>query len=106
MHGITEPVWCRLPSHMTVCSRHQTWIGPAVKTVAQQRDLNNNSAQHRHRHRAPNPHPTRHQPSAVDPGETHFEQTPAPRRGAKGLSKRYVMRCLERIVVREVHNTT
>jgi hypothetical protein len=25
---------------------------------------------------------------------------------AKGLSKRDVMRCLERIVVREVHNTT
>ncbi|MDV7317140.1 hypothetical protein R4484_36165, partial [Mycolicibacterium fortuitum] len=31
--GIREPVYCYLPAHLTVCHRHQRWIGPPAHTV-------------------------------------------------------------------------
>jgi hypothetical protein len=37
--GITGPVTCRLPPHLTVCRRHRLWIGPAARTPAGQLDV-------------------------------------------------------------------
>ncbi len=30
--GITGPIACRLPPHLTICRRHQLWTGPAAHT--------------------------------------------------------------------------
>jgi hypothetical protein len=38
-HGITGPVACRLPPHLTVCRRHRLWIGSAARTHAGQLDI-------------------------------------------------------------------
>jgi hypothetical protein len=40
--GITNPVYCCMPQHITVCHRHQLWIGSPVRTLDDQRDLRNN----------------------------------------------------------------
>jgi hypothetical protein len=37
--GITEPVACYLPPHLTVCRRHRLWIGPSARTDAGQLDV-------------------------------------------------------------------
>jgi hypothetical protein len=37
--GITEPVACYLPPHLTVCRRHRLWIGPSARTPAGQLDI-------------------------------------------------------------------
>lgn len=37
--GATEPVHCWFPNHVTVCHRHQRWIGPSAQTWADQADL-------------------------------------------------------------------
>ena len=37
--GITGPVPCRLPPHLTVCHRHRLWIGPSARTHAGQLDV-------------------------------------------------------------------
>jgi hypothetical protein len=37
--GITEPVACHLPPHLTVCRRHQIWIGPSARAHAGQLDI-------------------------------------------------------------------
>ena len=38
-YGITGPVACHLPPHLTVCRRHQLWIGPAARSHAAQLDV-------------------------------------------------------------------
>ena len=38
-YGITGPVACYLPPHLTVCRRHRLWIGPAARTYAGQLDI-------------------------------------------------------------------
>lgn len=37
--GITEPVACHLPPHLTVCRRHRLWTGPSARTPAGQLDV-------------------------------------------------------------------
>ena len=37
--GITGPIACRLPPHLTVCRRHRLWTGPAARTHAGQLDV-------------------------------------------------------------------
>jgi hypothetical protein len=37
--GITGPVACYLPPHLTVCCRHRLWIGPSPRTRAAQFDV-------------------------------------------------------------------
>ena len=37
--GITGPVACRLPPHLTVCRRHRLWTGPSARTHAAQLDV-------------------------------------------------------------------
>lgn len=37
--GVTEPVYCWIPDHRTVCHRHDRWIGPGNRTHDDQRDL-------------------------------------------------------------------
>jgi hypothetical protein len=37
--GITGPVACRLPPHLTVCRRHRLWTGPSARTHAGQLDI-------------------------------------------------------------------
>jgi hypothetical protein len=37
--GITEPIACRLPPHLTLCRRHRLWIGPSARTHAGQLDI-------------------------------------------------------------------
>jgi hypothetical protein len=37
--GITGPVACRLPPHLTICRRHRLWTGPAARTHAGQLDV-------------------------------------------------------------------
>jgi hypothetical protein len=37
--GATEPVHCWFPNHVTVCHRHQRWIGPSARSWADQADL-------------------------------------------------------------------
>ena len=37
--GITGPVACRLPPHLTVCRRHRLWTGPSARTHAGQLDV-------------------------------------------------------------------
>jgi len=37
--GITGPIACRLPPHLTVCRRHRLWTGPAARTHAAQLDI-------------------------------------------------------------------
>jgi hypothetical protein len=37
--GIREAVYCYLPAHVTVCHRHQRWIGPPAHVVDDQVDL-------------------------------------------------------------------
>lgn len=37
--GVTEPVYCWIPDHCTVCHRHYRWIGPGNRTHDDQRDL-------------------------------------------------------------------
>lgn len=37
--GIHEPVYCYLPTHLTVCRRHQRWIGPPAHVLDDQVDL-------------------------------------------------------------------
>jgi hypothetical protein len=37
--GITGPIACRLPPHLTVCRRHRLWTGPAARTHAGQLDI-------------------------------------------------------------------
>jgi hypothetical protein len=37
--GVTEPVYCWIPDHRTVCHRHYRWIGPGNRTHDDQRDL-------------------------------------------------------------------
>jgi hypothetical protein len=37
--GITGPVACHLPPHLTVCRRHRLWIGPSARTPAGQLDV-------------------------------------------------------------------
>lgn len=39
--GVTEPVFCWFPDHVTVCRRHHRWIGPGNRALADQRDLHN-----------------------------------------------------------------
>jgi hypothetical protein len=50
--GITGPVACRLPPHLTVCRRHRLWTGPSARTHAGQLDISPFPeilrAQHRH----------------------------------------------------------
>lgn len=40
--GITDPVYCCMPLHITVCHRHQLWIGSPVRALDDQRDLRYN----------------------------------------------------------------
>lgn len=42
--GVTEPVYCWFPDHLTVCHRHYRWIGPGNRSVDDQRDLRDASA--------------------------------------------------------------
>ena len=62
-YGITEPVACHLPPHLTVCRRHRLWTGPAARSHASQLDVSRFPevlrAQHRHRHLAQLHHPWR-----------------------------------------------
>lgn len=37
--GIREPVYCCVPQHITVCNRHQLWIGAPVRALDDQREL-------------------------------------------------------------------
>jgi hypothetical protein len=37
--GITGPVACHLPPHLTVCRRHRLWTGPSARTHAGQLDI-------------------------------------------------------------------
>jgi hypothetical protein len=37
--GLLHPVPCKILDHVTVCRRHQLWIGPGVRTLADQYDL-------------------------------------------------------------------
>jgi hypothetical protein len=37
--GIHEPVHCYLPAHLTVCHRHQRWIGQSAHGLDDQLDL-------------------------------------------------------------------
>lgn len=37
--GLLEPVPCHIPAHVTVCRRHQLWIGFGARSHAQQLDL-------------------------------------------------------------------
>jgi hypothetical protein len=37
--GITVPVACCLPPHLTVCRRHRLWIGPSARSHAGQLDV-------------------------------------------------------------------
>jgi hypothetical protein len=37
--GITGPVACYLPPHLTVCRRHRLWIGPSARSHAGQLDV-------------------------------------------------------------------
>ncbi|SKV34180.1 Uncharacterised protein [Mycobacteroides abscessus subsp. massiliense] len=37
--GIHEPVYCTLGPHITVCQRHQLWIGPLAHSLNDQRSL-------------------------------------------------------------------
>jgi hypothetical protein len=50
--GITGPIACRLPPHLTVCRRHRLWTGPSARTHAGQLDVSQIPeilrAQHRH----------------------------------------------------------
>jgi hypothetical protein len=39
--GITDPVLCVVPQHITVCHRHRLWIGIPVRSLGDQRDLQN-----------------------------------------------------------------
>ncbi|WP_231100735.1 hypothetical protein [Mycobacterium avium] len=39
--GIDQPVCCWLPMHVTVCHRHQRWIGAPARTPDDQKDLRN-----------------------------------------------------------------
>lgn len=39
--GITDPVLCVVPQHITVCHRHRLWIGNPVRSLEDQRDLRN-----------------------------------------------------------------
>jgi hypothetical protein len=36
---VHEPVYCWLPDYVTVCHRHQRWIGPPAQTWADQKSL-------------------------------------------------------------------
>jgi len=38
-HGITGPVACYLPPHLTICRRHRLWIGPSARSHAGQLDV-------------------------------------------------------------------
>lgn len=38
-HHAGAPIVCQLPAHVTVCRRHRLWIGPDVRSVAEQADL-------------------------------------------------------------------
>jgi len=62
-YGITAPVACHLPPHLTVCRRHRLWIGPATRTHAGQLDVSPFPevlrAQRRHCHLAQLHHPWR-----------------------------------------------
>jgi hypothetical protein len=42
--GIQEPVYCYLPAHITVCQRHQRWIGPPTRVLDDQIDLHDRPA--------------------------------------------------------------
>jgi hypothetical protein len=37
--GITGPVACHLPPHLTICRRHRLWTGPSARTHAGQLDI-------------------------------------------------------------------
>jgi hypothetical protein len=37
--GVIEPVYCWLPNHVTLCRRHQRWIGPSARSWDEQRCL-------------------------------------------------------------------
>jgi hypothetical protein len=37
--GITGPVACYLPPHLTVCGRHRLWIGPSARSHVAQLDV-------------------------------------------------------------------
>jgi len=37
--GQCEPIPCKLPDQATVCRRHRRWIGPTVRSLADQHDL-------------------------------------------------------------------
>jgi len=37
--AIHQPVFCFLPPHITVCQRHQLWIGPPARSLDDQRNL-------------------------------------------------------------------
>lgn len=37
--GVTEPVYCWLPNHITVCRRHQRWFGTPARSWEDQRCL-------------------------------------------------------------------
>ena len=38
-YGITGPVACYLPPHLTVCRRHRLWIGPSARSHDGQLDV-------------------------------------------------------------------
>lgn len=38
-HGLLGAVPCRFPDHYMLCQRHQLWVGPGVRSVADQLDL-------------------------------------------------------------------
>jgi hypothetical protein len=38
-YGITAPVACHLPSHLTICRRHRLWIGRSARTHDGQLDI-------------------------------------------------------------------
>jgi hypothetical protein len=60
-YGITGPVACHLPPHLTICRRHRLWIGPSARSNAAQLDVSPFPevlrAQRRHRHLAQLHHP-------------------------------------------------
>jgi len=37
--SLLDSVPCKIPAYITVCRRHQLWIGPGVRTLADQYDL-------------------------------------------------------------------
>lgn len=39
--GVTDPVYCCVPQHITICHRHRLWIGNPVRTREDQKDLRN-----------------------------------------------------------------